>query len=245
MSTRDKGAACADVTWKLNVANWGLFIFAGMATHYCKDVGHRRCTALPFSMSFGPKEDLPNLYWSLKATLAFYEKHCSIKLKEFLSVVMWDATLAGKAAHRKVLPRTTAYARCLRHQLANAKETASSKCEGDADTKGVAKWLVVGSITFSAFNLWTLGLFHDHWEQVMARLYAMGQMDLVKWLKDHVLFWGCHQPEMGRPLAHRSHVQEAPWRIHLLASSPGVLARHAQGCLAHQYAPQAAINCHS
>ena len=80
MGTRDSGAACADVTWKINVANWGLFIFAGMATHYVADVGHRRCTALPFSMSFGPKEDLPNLYWSLKGTLAFYEKYCDIKL---------------------------------------------------------------------------------------------------------------------------------------------------------------------
>ena len=40
-----------------------------------------------------------------------------------------------------------------------------------------------------SFNLWTLALFHDHWEQVQAHLIDMGQEELVKWVKEHVLFW--------------------------------------------------------
>jgi hypothetical protein len=133
--TRTSGAACCDTTWKLNVAEWGMFVIAGMATHYVPAAGHRRGMGLPFSMTFGSKEDECTLYWSMKSTFAFYEKHFGIALIPFLSVVMWDATLAGAAAHRKVLP-TTDYARDLRHQLAKAKETAPSKCEGDAETKG-------------------------------------------------------------------------------------------------------------
>ena len=157
MKTRTSGAACCDTTWKLNSADWGLFTFAGMATHLVPRDGHRRCMALPFSMTFGPKEDTPTLYWSIKNTLAFYEKHCGVILAPFLSVIMWDATLAGAAAHREALPRTD-YARDLHHQISKAKETAPLKCQGDAETKAVAVWLVVDSLSFSAFNLWTLDL---------------------------------------------------------------------------------------
>lgn len=188
MKTRTRGAACCDTTWKMNVAEWGLFVIAGMATHYVAAAGHRRGMGLPFSMTFGPKEDQGTLYCSIKATFAFYEKHFGIELIPFLSVVMWDATLAGAAAHRQALPKTD-YARDLRHQLAKARDTAPSKCEGEAETKGVAAWLVIGSLTFSAFNLWVLESFDEHWEAVQARLITMKQFELVKWLEDHVLFW--------------------------------------------------------
>ena len=57
-------------------------------------------------------------------------------------------------------------------------------------TKGVAAWLVIGSLTFSAFNLWGIDSFDEHWEAVQARLITMKQFELVKWLKDHVLYWG-------------------------------------------------------
>ena len=41
------------------------------------------------------------MYWSINGTLAFYDKHCGISLVPLLSVLMWDATLAGAAAHNK------------------------------------------------------------------------------------------------------------------------------------------------
>ena len=188
MKTRKSGAACGDTTWKVNVAGWGLFVIAGMATHFVPRYGHRRCTGFPWSMTFGPKEDGPTLYWALKGTLAFYKKHFGVSLVPFTYVFMWDATKAGAVAHQDALP-TTDYCRDLRRQIAKAKETAPLKATGDHETKGVAVALVIGSLSFSSFNLWTLALFHDHWEQVQAHLIDMGQEELVKWVKEHVLFW--------------------------------------------------------
>ena len=124
-----------------------------------------RTMALPLSLTFGPKEDESVLYWALKGTCAFYEKHFGVRLTSSLYVLMWDGTLAGKAAHRRALPDTD-YARDLRHQIAAARETAPNKCGGDAESKGIATWLVVGSIQFFAFNLWTGSAFHEHWEEV-------------------------------------------------------------------------------
>ena len=39
-----------------------------------------------------------------------------------------------------------------KHQIARAQEVVLSKCVGDAETKGVAKWWVFGSIDLSAFS---------------------------------------------------------------------------------------------
>ena len=78
---------------------------------------------------------------------------------------------------------------------------------GDPETKGVAAWLVIGSLVFSAFNLWTLELFHDHWEQVHARLIGMGQRELVQWVNEYVLFLEFQGGQIGRPLAERSHAR--------------------------------------
>ena len=165
---------------------------------------------LPCSMTFGPKEDTNTLYWVIKGTIAFYEQHFGIHLKSLLNVLMWDATLAGRAAHSLAVPGV-GYARDLRHQVAKAKETAKTKCSGEKDTRGVACWLVIGSLIFSAFNLWTLELFHDHWEQVHARLIVMGQSELVKWVNEYVLFWNSKAAKW-----------DAHWRSALMSDrSPG------------------------
>ena len=50
--------------------------------------------------------------------------------------------------------------------------------------------------------------------------------------------------KMGRPLTQRSHVQKAPRRIYILASSLGVAARHDQGCASSEHSPKGAINSH-
>ena len=206
-NTRTSGAVCCDTTWKLNVAQWGLFVIAGMATHFRPKDGHRRCMALPFSMTFGPKEDIPTLDWAIKGTFAFYHKHFGVSLKPFINVAMWDATLAGAAVHEEGGAFAGVdYARDLRHQLSNAIEIAPSKCNGDRETKGVAACLVTGSIEFSAFNLWTGTLFHDHWEHVMARLIAEDQTDLVTWVQDYVLFWN-----------HKVSKWDAHWRTALMS----------------------------
>ena len=191
-NTRASGAVCCDTTWKLNVAEWGLFTFAGMATHFVQKDGHRRCMALPFSMTFGPKEYIPTLlHWAIKGTFAFYEKYGGVNMKHFINVVMWeDTTLAEAALHKEggALAGVD-YARNLSRQLSNAQEIAPTKCQGDPETKGEAAWMVIGSISFSSVNLWTGALFHDHWDYVIARLIVMDQTDLVKWVQEHVLFW--------------------------------------------------------
>ena len=46
--TTGSGAACCDVSWKLNIAGWGLVTIAGMATHFVKRDGHMRCMCLPY-----------------------------------------------------------------------------------------------------------------------------------------------------------------------------------------------------
>ena len=206
-NTRKSGAVCGDTTWKLNVAEWGLFVFAGMATHFVPKDGHRRCMALPFSMTFGPKEDIPTLDWAIKGTFAFYEKRCGVSLKRSINVVMWDGTPAGAAVHKKggALAGVD-YARDLRHQLSNARAKAPSKCQGDLETKTKAALTVIGSIPFSGFNLWTGALFHDHWEHVMTRLIADDQNDLVKWVQKHVLFWN-----------YKTSLWDADWRTALMS----------------------------
>jgi hypothetical protein len=45
--TSGSGAACCDVSWKVNIAEWGLVTIAGMATHFVPRDGHRRCMGLP------------------------------------------------------------------------------------------------------------------------------------------------------------------------------------------------------
>ena len=186
--SRIRGAVCIDSTWKICVAEWCLTTICGMASHYVAQDGMRRSMGLPLSLTLGQKESTPVLSCAIKCTLAFYEKHFGISLVNFVVVAMWDATLAGAAAHQYVVPHWQ-QARCLRHQISKAKEVAPKKCEGDKETKGIAAWLVVGSIQFSAFNLWEGRSFHEYWDEVQARLVSMKQIELLKWLKEYVLFW--------------------------------------------------------
>ena len=65
--------------------------------------------------------------------------------------------MADAAIHKEALARID-YARGLPHQIAKATEVVPSKCQGDAETKGVAACLVIGSISFSGFNLWNFDL---------------------------------------------------------------------------------------
>ena len=205
MNSRTRGAACADTTWKVTVAEWGLFVIAGMARHFHRNSGMRRALGLPLSLTFGPKEEPESLQLSLKLTFAFYEKYFHIKVTTFVYAIMWDATASGHEAHRKALPDHD-YARDLRHQLDRAKQVAPAKCVGDKDTKGIAAWLAIGSVQFSAFNLWNGENFHEHWQEVQDRLANMGQLDLLEWLRDYVLFWD-----------ERGKKWDAYWRCGLLS----------------------------
>ena len=122
------------------------------------------------------------------ATFAFYEKYFHVYARPVIRLAMWDGTLAGAAAHRAALPGVL-YGRCLPHQIRRAKTEVPQKCTGDAELQGVCTWLVVGSLVFSAFRLWTLECFSEHWDEVSARLIADGQLALVSYVREWILFW--------------------------------------------------------
>ena len=74
VKTRKQGSICVDSCFGLNVSDWPLASIGGMAQHYDATSHMRRAMGLPFSMNFGPKEDVSVQTLALECTFAFFEK---------------------------------------------------------------------------------------------------------------------------------------------------------------------------
>ena len=112
-----------DLSFKLNVSNFGLAIMAFVYKRYDKRHKIWRTSAMPFAFGWAPKDDEASWSLLLVSVIRFYSS-MGIDLLAAIGACFWDDSAGARLAHRRVFPDKK-YCRCLRHQLAALKKLAS------------------------------------------------------------------------------------------------------------------------
>ena len=91
-----------DLSFKLNVSNFGLAIMAFVYKRYDKRHKIWRTSAMPFAFGWAPKDDEASWSLLLVSVIRFYSS-MGIDLLAAIGACFWDDSAGARLAHRRVL----------------------------------------------------------------------------------------------------------------------------------------------
>ncbi|CAE7674410.1 unnamed protein product [Symbiodinium sp. CCMP2592] len=160
-----------DASFKINKANWGLFMLGLSAKHYT-DRQVWSSQLLPLGFAWVPKEDGHGFKSVLQRLKEWYGAR-DVDLNFAMQEVHFDDSDSGRLAVAAVFPQVM-FKRCLRHQL-----QAVRRRSGDLK-KFVASMVALTAHTVNRY------LFDLLWQSVLTRL-ASADAEWEAYVKSHVL----------------------------------------------------------